>query len=783
MSKQSESGRGMVCRSWRTRPIVAGLIIALGAVGAAWAGNGERHEFVEIPGVQEFTGSMIVRPHPEHVIGADAYRAAVALLEPNFKSRIPQTDQYVVWVPESMDENSYADLLMDTGWFRYAHPNFRVYPVTEPDDPRFDDQWHHPVIGSAAAWDVWTGSDEIIVGLIDTGVEVSHPDIAANRVPGYNAVDEIAEVDGGKVDDLHSASHGTHTTGIAAAIGNNGTGLVGVGWNFKTMMVRVSNDSGGGSTFEILYRGAIWAADNGAKSISCSYSGVSNNGCQDTGEYIRSVGALYFYAAGNEGANLSNFDWKDVIVVGATDQNDKRASFSSFGKAVDVFAPGVDILSTIKNKSYGTLSGTSMATPMANGLAALIWSYDMDKTADEIEEILETTCKDLGDKGNDDTWGWGRIDAAAAMLKAEELAGLKFSYPDGIPWFVDPDGGTRLRFDVLASKNDSPKPGTGRFYVDTGDGFVEGRIDVVGDNSYEAVFPESPCDILVGFYVTAEGESGDVYVHPAGAPKNFRTAKVYNETGVAYADHFESNNGFLTSKDNKVNSGLWERGVPVGDKSWPHAPAADADGSGSCWLTENAPGNADIDGGAVYLQSGALDMSQLVNLRYSYWFEEVSDSDNSDYLAIQISQTGEKNTWSELARHETSNGRKWLTNTVSRAAIEAAGIKLGSAIYVRFVAADKGGGNIVEAGIDDLQIDGPVCNPHGPKTLRGDMDCDGGVNFNDVDPFVLALTGQDGYESQFPDCNFENGDINQDGSVDFADIDPFVDCLASGGCE
>jgi subtilisin family serine protease len=105
-----------------------------------------------------------------------------------------------------------------------------------------------------------------------------------------------------------------------------------------------------------------------------------------------------------------------VIVVGATDRGDLKASFSAYGRAVDVFAPGVEIFSTYLNNTYVPMSGTSMATPMANGVAALIWSDNPSLTPTQVEKILFLSCRDLGTAGNDDYWGWGRIGAYESLF-------------------------------------------------------------------------------------------------------------------------------------------------------------------------------------------------------------------------------------------------------------------------------------------------------------------------------------------------------------------------------
>jgi subtilisin family serine protease len=378
--------------------------------------------FAEQPGVLEFTGQLIVRPWTaaERVtrgeLPADAELAAaraVVRLDGLVTNLIEQTNQYVVSLPAGYTEGTFAAELLATGDYRYVHPNWLCYPIAAPNDEYFGDQWHHAQISSEAAWDLWTGSDEIVVAHTDTGVDLDHPDLAASLVPGYNSASDLSQEDGGDVSGVHW--HGTHVAGCGAAIGNNAVGVAGIGWNFKIMPIRVTNRGSGGATYEDLFQGAIWAAENGAKVVSASYSGVDHEGVEDVGAYIRSLGAIYMYAAGNSGSDLYWFDWEHVVVVGATTYDDEKSDFSSYGLAVDLFAPGSNIFSTYWDGGYTWASGTSMATPIASGAAALIWSYDLSLSADCVEEYLYESCDDLGDEGEDEFWGWGRVNVRAAV--------------------------------------------------------------------------------------------------------------------------------------------------------------------------------------------------------------------------------------------------------------------------------------------------------------------------------------------------------------------------------
>ena len=382
-------------------------------------------DFVQRPGVLEFSGQMIVRPLQPAALAASGKsqlaqvvirNRAAQRLQGLVKEYVAATDEYIVRIPAGHNENSYSLQLMRSGDYQYAEPNWICYPLLNPNDTLYASQWHHPKVQSALAWDYTTGSSLVTCAVVDTGIDLTHPDLAPNRVPGYNSVDNLAEVDGGQVNDLNG--HGTHVAGDAAAIGNNAAGVSGMGWNFKIMMVRTSNSPGGGAPISDITEGARWAADNGAKSVSASYSGVDSAAVGTTGTYIKGVGSLFLYAAGNDNRNLTGFNWPDTIVVGATTSSDAKASFSAYGPGVHVFAPGVNILSTTLGGGYGNASGTSMAAPVANGAVAMIYAANPSLTAQQVQDILESQCDNIGPSS---IFSHGRINQFKNVVMAQAL--------------------------------------------------------------------------------------------------------------------------------------------------------------------------------------------------------------------------------------------------------------------------------------------------------------------------------------------------------------------------
>lgn len=382
--------------------------------------------FAERPGQLEFSGRLVVRPRQDADPARD--RAARERLERlKITTYVPATDEYLVEVPvpkgtkaPGAGENRLAGTLMETGDYEYATPDWIVYPLALPNDPQYSSQWHHTTIQSPQAWDTNKGSSSIIVAVTDTGIDKTHPDLAANRVLGYNAPSDLAEVSGGDVSDIHG--HGTHVMGCAGAIGNNAVGVSGVGWTFKLMMVRVTNSPSGSAFLSDITKGARWAVDNGAKVVSASYAGVQDPTVGTTGTYIRSMGGLYLYAADNYNQNHSSFDYPDVIVVGATDSSDNKAWFSSYGTAIDIAAPGTGILSTTQGGGYAAWDGTSMATPLVNGAAGLIWSVNPGFTSAQVENFLLSGANDIGAPGDDNLFGRGRLNVYNGVSLARGAA-------------------------------------------------------------------------------------------------------------------------------------------------------------------------------------------------------------------------------------------------------------------------------------------------------------------------------------------------------------------------
>jgi subtilisin family serine protease len=286
----------------------------------------------------------------------------------------------------------------------YAEPNYIYRASVEPNDPRLSDLWglknsNDADIDADQAWDIQTGSRNVLIGVIDTGVDYNHEDLQANmwRNPGEsgggkenNGVDDdnngfIDDVFGWDFaandnDPMDDNGHGTHVSGTIGAVGNNGTGVVGVNWQVSIMALKFLSANGSGTTDDAV-EAIIYAADHGAALTSNSWGGGGRSqALEDAIVYARSKNSLFVAAAGNESRNTdsapnypSNYEIDNIISVAASDNSDRLASFSNFGRqTVDLAAPGVNILSCRPGNRYQSLNGTSMATPHVSGVAGLI---------------------------------------------------------------------------------------------------------------------------------------------------------------------------------------------------------------------------------------------------------------------------------------------------------------------------------------------------------------------------------------------------------------------------
>lgn len=287
----------------------------------------------------------------------------------------------------------------------YAEPNWIYYPTINPNDQYWSQQWGPKKIQCAAAWDKYKGNGSHVVALIDTGVDMDHPDLDDHYAWGYDYYANDPNPD-------DQDGHGSHTAGTAAAETNNSIGVAGVGFDCKFAAYRAGNY---GLSTTAIVQSITDAKNKGALVISMSFSGGSSTSIKNALNSAYNAGMVLVAAAGNHGTTLKVYPAGHpfVIGVGASTTSDSRAGFSAYGPWVSVAAPGVNIISTYKNKNYAYADGTSMACPHVAGCAVILYSMiggvRTKANSDMVRNALQDTALPR-------TWvEFGRVDLNAAM--------------------------------------------------------------------------------------------------------------------------------------------------------------------------------------------------------------------------------------------------------------------------------------------------------------------------------------------------------------------------------
>jgi thermitase len=287
-------------------------------------------------------------------------------------------------------------------------------------------QWNLPLIETVQGWQLNRGANDIIVAVVDTGVDTKHPDLQGQLLPGYNVIS-------GSDDPQDDVGHGTHVTGVIAALVNNNLGVAGMTWYNKVLPVKVLDQTGAGSTYSVA-QGIIWATDHGAKVMNLSLGNYADSGfLHDAIQYAYDKDVAIIAASGNDNTEQPGYPaaYPEVFAVAASDSQNEKAPFSNYGDYIDVTAPGVSIASTYPNDQYAALSGTSMASPHVTALAALIRSANPNLKNTDVYEIMRQSAQDLGDQGHDKYFGYGLIDVVKAIQMAkQESSPLSYGPPD-----------------------------------------------------------------------------------------------------------------------------------------------------------------------------------------------------------------------------------------------------------------------------------------------------------------------------------------------------------------
>jgi subtilisin family serine protease len=463
-----------------------------------------------------------------------------------------------------------------------------VPQTTTPNDPRYPQLWGLNNIGQTGgtpdadidapeAWDIQTGNPNLVIGVIDTGVDYNHPDLVDNiwTNPGEIAGNGIDDDNNGYIDDVRGWDfayndnnpmdvhrHGTHVSGTIAGKGNNSVGVTGVAWNAKIMPLKFLNDSGSGSISNAILA-LNYATAKGVKLTNNSWGGGPySQGLYDAINTAGQQGALFIAAAGNTRSNNditpfypASYDLSNIISVAATDHNDALANFSHYGlTSVDLGAPGSNIYSTIPRGNYGALSGTSMASPHVAGGAALVWSQNPTWTAQQVKNrLLDTTDPKPSLSGR--TVSGGRLNLYNALPPADTTPPTASSFSP-----ADNATGVGVGANLVINFSEAIQKGTGNLVIKT-----------LSDNSVVETIPVTAANVTVsGSQLTIDptanlAQGTDYYVEIAnGAIKDIpgnnyagiTGNSTWNFTTVAAADTTPPTAIIFSPADNATGVGV-----------------------------------------------------------------------------------------------------------------------------------------------------------------------------------------------------------------------------------
>ncbi|HEX6889631.1 MAG TPA: S8 family serine peptidase [Chryseolinea sp.] len=427
----------------------AGIATTGYAKGAVWAKLKKEHK-----GIFESQGGRIAHnlnvrgTHP--LVKSQSHN--IARVAPR-KQRIDISLYYKLTFDESKDVEQYINELYSSGYFESIEPVYTAAPLLEPNDPMLDQQYAIDLIKARQAWDLVDVDEDIVIGVVDTGGDLDHPDLQANiYIDPSEPLDGIDNNNDGYIDNNRGwdfsgsslaligtpgfigdndpsvfqgglFSHGTMVAGCASARTDNGIGISGIGFKAKLLFTKhFADDQAPGDYSSNLYEGILYAATHGARIINCSWGSYNRSTiAQDIITYVtHDLNCVVVAAAGN--SNLENpiypasYDY--VVSVANSNSSDVRSPFSNFGKTIDIIAPGYFVLTTVYNDAYSLESGTSISSPLVAGAAALVWSKFPAMSALQVAEQLRISA-DESIYANNPAYlyklGKGRLDAERAL--------------------------------------------------------------------------------------------------------------------------------------------------------------------------------------------------------------------------------------------------------------------------------------------------------------------------------------------------------------------------------
>jgi len=389
----------------------------------------------------------------------------------------------LVSLDSSVVEFADADLpdveaaLRRSGLFRSIERDYLVHVADDGQDPYYGAQWGLPRVGAPAAWNLSTGAG-VTVAVVDTGVDLTHPDLQGHLLPGY----DFANDDDDPSDDN---GHGTRMSGIVAATRGNGIGVVGVAPDAEILPVKVLDDQGYGP-YSAVAAGITYAVDHGAKVINLSLVGAAQSSIlQAAVDYVTQHNAVLVAAAGNDGSDLPAYPAaaNGAVAVSAIDDSDLHPAFSNYGSWISFAAPGVDVVTTTLGGDYASSSGTSPAAAVGSGVFALLFAAQPALPRADAIARVQAGAIDLGSAGWDPYFGWGRADAYAALIPGQHGAPQQDRFDPTVS--------------IVSPAKDSLVSGTVPVDVTADDDIGIARVELFVDNRWYAAATSQPYAFVV----------------------------------------------------------------------------------------------------------------------------------------------------------------------------------------------------------------------------------------------------------------------------------------------
>lgn len=380
------------------RFIVTGLVVFLCVTGFA-----QQNETIP--------GRLLIKPMA-HLTDAEFSRRLVhhSAFE---RHSLARTRVRVVNVPEARTDEILRALNQDPD-IEFAEKDYVAHACGSLNDPYVasGSEWHLAKIQALDAWSLTAGISNVVIAVLDSGINAAHPDLAGKILPGYDFVNNVSD----PVDDF---GHGTAVAGTLIAAGNNNVGVAGVSYGCRILPVKVM-DAWGSASHSAIAEGIEFAVQKGARIINLSLGGDwSSSTLQNAINYAWSNNVLVVAAAGNNGSTTPQYPGAcdHVLAVASSSPDDSRSWFSSYGSYVTIYAPGENIWTTQRDLSnpYGAWSGTSFSSPVVAGVAALVLSLKSSLANEELFDVLKQTSDDLGAPGYDAVFSYGRINALYAV--------------------------------------------------------------------------------------------------------------------------------------------------------------------------------------------------------------------------------------------------------------------------------------------------------------------------------------------------------------------------------